>query len=505
MSEQQSSEKTEPIGRFGRAFMAAIESDWAITEDAYRSALAVAGRLNFDRAVEGIDAPRLEYTRTVGIRDGVAIIPIEGIIFRYADFFTYYCGGCTIDQLAKDFNAALTDTKVHAIMFEINSPGGEVTGVSEMADMIYNARSRKPMTARVGGTMASAALWLGTAAGEVRIDDTARIGSIGVMAAYLDDRKSMEMIGLEEIEFISSQSPYKNAKPWTDEGRKRIQARLDALCEIFGEKVALHRDVDVETVWKNFGQGDTFVGQAAIDAGLADRMGSFEETLYDLARTHNPYFVDTTAREKTIKDPAAVSFQPVIESGTSEEAPIIENGELMSEKTIDLATEAADETSVHTEQPKASAETNSSAVAPNDDMAAIRAELERERANAANATARIAKLEAEATENWIVEQVKDLHGETEAQTKVLGALVKAYGKDSDEVASYLTLQQAQAAQIETGDLFSAKGKGGSDTDNSAEAQLTQLARERATAEGVSFEKAYTAVLAENKELAKEVV
>lgn len=501
--------------KLGRAFITAIDSDWAITEEGYRKALAIAGRIKLDSAVETANSERLEYTRTASYRDGVAIIPIEGMIFRYADFFTYYCGGCTVENLAKDFRTALDDPKVHAILFEINSPGGEVTGVSELADMIYAARSKKPMTARVGGLMCSAALWLGTAAGDVVIDDTARVGSIGVMTAYLDDRKQMEMFGLEEIEFIASQSPLKNAKPWTDEGRKRIQARIDALCLVFGEKVALHRDVAIETVWKEFGQGDVFVGQDAIDAGLADRFGSFEDTVYTLAKTHNPYFVDTKTEfslaQKTIKDFSAVNSQSneIAENITAENSITNseEHGEFMKpeEKVLDDAptTPAKVAGAAPADEQSASA----TAPAKTDEVAALRAELAKRDIEKTESDKRIAALEAAATDKWIAETVKDFSGETAAHVEVLGALVAAGGKDSPVVAKYIEISKSQAAQLEASGIFAEIGKGGSNPDSAADAEgkLEALAKERAKSDKISYEKAYDLTLQENKQLANEVI
>jgi hypothetical protein len=53
-------------------------------------ASAIAARLPVEKAVEGYDDQPLEYTRQVTVRDGVAIIPVEGPIFRYANLFTRF-------------------------------------------------------------------------------------------------------------------------------------------------------------------------------------------------------------------------------------------------------------------------------------------------------------------------------------------------------------------------------------------------------------------------------
>lgn len=513
MSEEITAETIKP--KISRVFMRAVDSDWAITRDGLNIALAIAGRISVESAVEGIRSEKLEYTRNVGIRDGVAIIPIEGTIFRYADFFTNYSGGCTVENLARDFKSALDNPKVFAIMFEINSPGGEVTGVSELAEMIFAARGQKPMTARVGGMMCSAALWIGTAAGDVRIDDTARIGSIGVMTAFLDNRKWMDMNGLEDLEFIASQSPHKNAKPWTDEGKKRIQSRIDALCAVFGEKVAMHRGVEVEKVWKDFGQGDVFVGQEAIAAGLADSFGSYEETIYDLARTHNPYFVDTNqGAQKTINISARVKSESVEAAETLNSGENDQNGEIMAEEnknsqapaeTTKTQEPAAAATAPVAAEPATPEQAASAPAKSTADVAELTKQLADSRASADLATKRIAALEAEATDKWIGEQIKGFAGETAANASILGSLVATHGKDGEVTKAFIENQTAIAAQINASGLFAEIGKSGAGTDNTAEAKLDKLAKERATTDSVSYEQAYNLVLSENKDLAKEVV
>src|SRR4051812_9162346 len=93
---------TEKPPKFGRAFNAAVSHDWAITQEGLYTVLRVAARLNPPQAVEAYDSPELEYTRVSFVRNGVAIIPVDGPIFRYSSFFTRYSGGTSVDDLAKD-------------------------------------------------------------------------------------------------------------------------------------------------------------------------------------------------------------------------------------------------------------------------------------------------------------------------------------------------------------------------------------------------------------------
>ncbi|HEY6403773.1 MAG TPA: S49 family peptidase, partial [Blastocatellia bacterium] len=181
-------------------------------------------------------------------------------------------------------NAALDNPNVKSILLNIDSPGGEITGISEFAQMIYNARSRKPITAYIGGLGASAAYWIASAAGEIVADATAMLGSIGVVAAVPNpDRRSSR-----DVEFVSSQSPRKRPNPNTESGKSQIQEMVDDLAAVFIGAVARNRGVSVNTVMEKFGQGDVFVGKKAVAAGLADRLGSFEQIVSELASGRDP-------------------------------------------------------------------------------------------------------------------------------------------------------------------------------------------------------------------------
>ena len=257
---------------------------WAITREMMDTIMDIAERQNMspEAVAQKLGRP-LENTYDVEYRDGVAILPVTGPLFRYANLFTALSGATSYDMLARDFARAVEDPKVSAILLNIDSPGGEANGVSEFADQIAAARGRKPVVAYVGGLGASAAYWLAAASDEIVVADTALLGSIGTVMTIDDRRERDAKDGVRRHEIVSSQSPYKRVDPATDEGRSRLQALVDSLSDVFVNKVASYRGVDRDTVLKNYGQGDVLVGQAAVAAGLADRVGSFEGVVSELA------------------------------------------------------------------------------------------------------------------------------------------------------------------------------------------------------------------------------
>ena len=87
-------------------------------------------------------------------------------------------GATVIDDLQKVFQAALNDSKIKAIVLDVDSPGGTVSGIDAMCEVVLAARQIKPVVAFANSQMSSAAYWLGSAASVVVCERTASLGSI---------------------------------------------------------------------------------------------------------------------------------------------------------------------------------------------------------------------------------------------------------------------------------------------------------------------------------------
>ncbi|EII3108178.1 S49 family peptidase [Vibrio parahaemolyticus] len=231
---------------------------------------------------------------------GVAVLHVNGVISRYATWFQAICGGASTQLVAKEFNEALNNPSVKAIVLNIDSPGGQADGIHELAEMIHAARGDKPIVAYVGGTGASAAYWVACAADELVIDATAMVGSIGVVATLTRYKDTDE--GVERLEFVSSQSPKKRLDPASKEGRADWQGRLDQMADVFIDRVARNMGVTRETVLSDFGQGGVLIGQNAVDQGMAHRLGSLEGVISQLAERKHKM---TDKKTKAVTLPAA--------------------------------------------------------------------------------------------------------------------------------------------------------------------------------------------------------
>lgn len=219
-------------------------------------------------------------TRTAVNRDGVAVIPVTGVISRYASFFTDICGGTTVARLATDITAAIDDPAVRAVVLDIDSPGGQAAGINELADQLYAARGTKPLVAYGGGGVASAAYWLASACDEIVIDDTAQVGSIGVVATYRlvkDDER------VQTVELVSSRSPNKRPDLNSADGKAKALESIDAMADVFVERVARNLGLEPDEVVAAGDSGGVLIGRHAVEAGLAHRLGSLEGVIAELS------------------------------------------------------------------------------------------------------------------------------------------------------------------------------------------------------------------------------
>jgi signal peptide peptidase SppA len=267
---------------------APLTQPWAITAEGMELVLAVWSRGDLfaeakERALQARDGAPLENARAVTMRDGVAVIPVYGPLFRHASMLTALSGATSYADVRKDLQRAIDDPSVKAILLDVNSPGGEVDGCGELADAIYAARSVKPVEAYVGGMGASAAYWLGSAASRITCSESALLGSIGVRSAVVDTSESEKQQGVRTVEIISSQSPGKRDRPVDDAVVARAQQVVDDLAAVFIGAVARHRGVTTQAVEERFGQGGVMVGARAIAAGLADEVGNLESVIARLS------------------------------------------------------------------------------------------------------------------------------------------------------------------------------------------------------------------------------
>lgn len=220
------------------------------------------------------------------VQNGVAIIPIDGVIAKKMNLFTRISGGASTQLVMRDLAQAQADPEVKSALLLIDSPGGTVDGTSDLADAVAKFGETKPIVALADGLMASAAYWVGSAATAVySANATTVVGSIGVVTTHVDVSAMETMQGVKTTEIYAGK--YKRITseyaPLTSDGRAALQDHVDYLYSIFVESVAKNRRVSVEAVLADMADGRVFVGHRAVDAGLVDGVATQSALIADLA------------------------------------------------------------------------------------------------------------------------------------------------------------------------------------------------------------------------------
>ena len=210
----------------------------------------------------------------------IAVIPIQGIIAEHPQSL-----GISTDEIGALFEAALESRSVAAILFDVDSPGGTINGVPELAAKILAARGTKPTLAIARSLAASAAYWLASAADEVWVTPSGETGSIGVYTAHEDWSKALEQEGVV-ITPVSAGKYKLEGAPWaplSEEALAKLQERVDEAYGWFVKAVAANRGDTQTNVRGGYGEGRVLGAEQSVKAKLADRVGTFEDALARLS------------------------------------------------------------------------------------------------------------------------------------------------------------------------------------------------------------------------------
>ncbi len=220
---------------------------------------------------------------------GIAVLPLYGVITQRGNMVEDISGpGSTSTQkFTSALRQVLADDTVAQILIDIDSPGGSVYGVSELAAEIMKARTQKPVVAVANSLAASAAYWIGCAAGEFYVTPGGEVGSIGVWQAHFDYSKALEDEGVKPTlisagKFKVEGNPY---VPLDLEALSFMQSRVDDYYNAFAKAVAKGRGLTVNDVREGMGEGRVLGADAALAAKMVDGVATFDEVLAKMQKT----------------------------------------------------------------------------------------------------------------------------------------------------------------------------------------------------------------------------
>lgn len=270
--------------------------------------------------------------------EGIAVIPVFGTLVRRTVGLEAQSGLTSYASIGQQLAEAVADPKVKAILLDVDSPGGEAGGVFDLADQIFAARASqsrlrpvskhgtgsstqssrdqnvKPIWAVANEEAFSAAYAIAAAASKVYVSRTGGVGSIGVIAVHLDQSQAEADAGLKYTAIYAGArkndlSPH---EPLSDPARAALQTEVDRVYEMFVATVARTRGLAPDAVKAT--EAGLFFGADAVAAGLADKLGTFDDALADLRARLAPRQTLSPIRnlkrkDKTMTDPAEPSTE----------------------------------------------------------------------------------------------------------------------------------------------------------------------------------------------------
>lgn len=234
----------------------------------------------FDRAGEN---PRGGYD----VVEGVAIIQVRDTLVHRLGSLRPFSGMTGYDGIRTNFLTALTDPDVRAIVLDIDSPGGEVSGCFDLVDTIYRARGVKPIWSILAESAYSAAYALASPSDRIIVPRTGGTGSVGVIymhVSYQDflDKAGVEVTLVTKGDLKGEGNEFKNL---TEAAFRRLRADVLEVGDLFDVTVARNRGMSVDAVFDT--QAGTFLGRRGVKVGFADDVmapdEAFRALLADLA------------------------------------------------------------------------------------------------------------------------------------------------------------------------------------------------------------------------------
>ncbi len=200
----------------------------------------------------------------------IAVIRITGILLHRDYWIDEWASG--YEAIRACFDLALADDDVKGIVFDCDSPGGEVSGCFDLSDHIYRSRGSKPIVAVVDERAHSAAYALASAADRIAMMGTAFVGSVGVVMVHIDQSGMLEQFGVKPTFIFAGKHKVdgNSYEPLPEPVRARFQERIDAIYDRFVVTVARNLNLSEDAVRKT--EADIFSAEEALARGLAHRV-----------------------------------------------------------------------------------------------------------------------------------------------------------------------------------------------------------------------------------------
>lgn len=213
----------------------------------------------------------------VSVAGRIAMVSIVGVIGDD-------CGAIPAGAIEQAIGNLGADKAIRAIVLSIDSPGGSVYGLPELATTIRKVAEAKNVVAVANPMAASAAYYIASQARSIAVPPSGEVGSIGVIAVHMDWSGALNSMGVKPTIVTSSKfkGEFSPLQPLSAEAKEELQRRVDSFDAMFVGDVAKGRNITENKVRATFGQGRMLDAKTAVSVGMADRVATLDQVLAKL-------------------------------------------------------------------------------------------------------------------------------------------------------------------------------------------------------------------------------
>jgi signal peptide peptidase SppA len=232
---------------------------------------------------------------------------VHGVIAPRLNMMSDMSGGTTFEGLTQQLQEALAVPNLSAIVFDVDSPGGNAAGATEFSRAVLAARTKVPIIAQANHAMCSAAYWAMAGATEIVATPSAMVGAIGVYTIHNDVSEALAKLGVKRT--VIAEGKYKgegaDGGPLSDEAMAHTKSVVAASYDRFVGDVAKGRGVSADTIRHGYGEGRALTADQALAGRMVDRIATLSETLNRVTST------GPTVGVRAVERPAVTAQEPL--------------------------------------------------------------------------------------------------------------------------------------------------------------------------------------------------
>ena len=189
-------------------------------------------------------------------------------------------------KLSRTLAQVRQDESIAAVVFRVNSPGGEVVASELIKREILLLKKAKPLVASYGGYAASGGYLISSHCNRIFANRTTLTGSIGVFGmipSYGAALRKHLHINPVTVGTNAHSDGMSGVRDLDEKELEWNQASIESVYESFVSSVAESRGKTVEAV-DSIAQGRVWAGRDAIGIGLVDEIGTLTDAIEYVAK-----------------------------------------------------------------------------------------------------------------------------------------------------------------------------------------------------------------------------